>query len=125
MLQLEKLSDKQCQPESQLKFITEAWQQVKYSINIIAAFGDSIFIHIIDLLLPLRREYSHSKHAILVDYKHKAYEYLDSLFQPQYMKCVLIIILSAQAYECLDSHFFSSKFQKGLSSWWQFEIYFS
>ncbi|XP_076934844.1 putative E3 ubiquitin-protein ligase ARI8 isoform X1 [Bidens hawaiensis] len=25
---LEKLSDKQCQPESQLKFITEAWQQI-------------------------------------------------------------------------------------------------
>ena len=28
ILQIEKLSDKQCQPESQLKFITEAWLQV-------------------------------------------------------------------------------------------------
>ncbi|KAH7681311.1 E3 ubiquitin ligase RBR family protein [Dioscorea alata] len=27
-LQLEKLSDKQCQPESQLKFVTEAWSQI-------------------------------------------------------------------------------------------------
>lgn len=30
-MQLEKLSDKQRQPESQLKFIIEAWQQVKVS----------------------------------------------------------------------------------------------
>lgn len=28
LVQLEKLSDKQCQPESQLKFIIEAWLQV-------------------------------------------------------------------------------------------------
>lgn len=28
IMQLEKLSDKQRQPESQLKFIIEAWQQV-------------------------------------------------------------------------------------------------
>ncbi|XP_022854196.1 probable E3 ubiquitin-protein ligase ARI8 [Olea europaea var. sylvestris] len=28
LLQLEKLSDKQCQPESQLKFIIEAWLQI-------------------------------------------------------------------------------------------------
>ena len=27
-VQLEKLSDMQCQPESQLKFITDAWLQV-------------------------------------------------------------------------------------------------
>ncbi|KAF8393892.1 hypothetical protein HHK36_020092 [Tetracentron sinense] len=27
-MQIEKLSDKQCQPESQLKFITEAWLQI-------------------------------------------------------------------------------------------------
>ena len=28
----EKLSDMQCQPESQLKFITEAWQQVHHKL---------------------------------------------------------------------------------------------
>ncbi|RXH87392.1 hypothetical protein DVH24_034292 [Malus domestica] len=31
---LEKLSDMQCQPESQLKFITEAWQQMSTKIDI-------------------------------------------------------------------------------------------
>lgn len=32
IVQLEKLSDTQCQPESQLKFIIEAWQQVNLRI---------------------------------------------------------------------------------------------
>lgn len=31
--QIEKLSDTQCQPESQLKFITEAWLQVNEYVN--------------------------------------------------------------------------------------------
>ena len=30
LILLEKLSDIQCQPESQLKFITEAWLQVNH-----------------------------------------------------------------------------------------------
>lgn len=34
LLQLEKLSDKQCQPESQLKFIIEAWLQVNFNFHI-------------------------------------------------------------------------------------------
>ena len=34
--QLEKLSDIQCQPESQLKFILEAWTQVDYQPIVIS-----------------------------------------------------------------------------------------
>jgi hypothetical protein len=37
--QMEKLSDTQCQPESQLKFITEAWLQVNEYIGY--TFGQS------------------------------------------------------------------------------------
>lgn len=50
-MQLEKLSDKQRQPESQLKFIIEAWQQVKVSVWIQFSFRLLICLRIIDLLL--------------------------------------------------------------------------
>jgi hypothetical protein len=34
-VQIEKLSDKQCQPVSQLKFVTDAWLQVLYFILVL------------------------------------------------------------------------------------------
>lgn len=54
-MQLEKLSDTQCQPESQLKFIIEAWQQV--TIIFFWASGHKLVKYVINLLLLFRIEF--------------------------------------------------------------------
>lgn len=60
-MQLEKLSDKQRQPESQLKFIIEAWQQVKVSVWVQLSFR-LLSILVLSIMLLLFQKSLHSQH---------------------------------------------------------------